>query len=56
MRRTFIILLLAAVMSLAFALPALAGDDYPATYKNLGKDAVIDEWGFYNRECVSFVA
>ena len=56
MRRTFIILLLAAIICLAFALPALAGDDYPATYKNLGKDAVIDEWGFYNRECVSFVA
>lgn len=56
MRRTFIILLLAALICLAFALPALAGDDYPATYKNLGKDAVIDEWGFYNRECVSFVA
>lgn len=56
MRRTFIILLLAAIMCLAVALPALAGDDYPATYKNLAKDAVIDEWGFYNRECVSFVA
>ncbi|MBR3391485.1 MAG: S-layer homology domain-containing protein [Firmicutes bacterium] len=56
MRRTLIILLLAAVMCLAVALPALAGDDYPATYKNLAKDAVIDEWGFYNRECVSFVA
>lgn len=56
MRRTFIILLLAAFMCLAISLPALAGDDYPATYKNLAKDAVIDEWGFYNRECVSFVA
>ncbi|MBR0375045.1 MAG: CHAP domain-containing protein, partial [Firmicutes bacterium] len=56
MRRTFIILLLAAIMCLAVALPALAVDDYPATYKNLAKDAVIDEWGFYNRECVSFVA
>ena len=33
-----------------------AADDYPANYKNFAKDARIDEWNFYNRECTSFVA
>jgi surface antigen len=32
------------------------GDDYPARWKNLPKDAVLDEWKEYNRECTSFVA
>ena len=32
------------------------GDDYPARWKNLPQDAVLDEWGEYNRECTSFVA
>ena len=32
------------------------GDDYPAKYKNAEKDAIADEWRFYNRECTSFVA
>ncbi|MBQ1344086.1 MAG: S-layer homology domain-containing protein [Firmicutes bacterium] len=56
MRRTFIILLLAAIMCLAVALPALAVDDYPSKYRDVPKDSVTDEWRFYNRECVSFVA
>ncbi len=32
------------------------GDDYPAEYKNKPKDAVVDRWNFYNRECTSFAA
>jgi surface antigen len=32
------------------------GDDYPARWKNLPKDAVLDQWKEYNRECTSFVA
>ena len=32
------------------------GDDYPANYKEPAKDAVVDRWNFYNRECTSFVA
>ena len=32
------------------------GDDYPTNLKNAAKDALIDPWLFYNRECVSFVA
>jgi len=32
------------------------GDDYPAELKSRGRDSVQDQWGEYNRECVSFVA
>lgn len=32
------------------------GDDYPSALKTAAKDAVIDPWRFYNRECTSFVA
>ncbi len=32
------------------------GDDYPSTLRNVAQDSVVDPWGFYNRECVSFVA
>lgn len=35
---------------------ALAADDYPANLRNQPRDRVLDPWGFYNRECVSFVA
>lgn len=32
------------------------GDDYPAKWKSIGKDAIADPWGYFIRECVSFVA
>ncbi|AEF25295.1 tape measure protein [Streptococcus parauberis] len=32
------------------------GDDYPAKWKAMGLDAMVDPWGYYIRECVSFVA
>ena len=32
------------------------GDDYPASLKRLPKDAVLDQWREYNRECTSFAA
>ena len=35
---------------------AHASDDYPQKYKNYERDAIADEWNFYNRECTSFVA
>lgn len=31
-------------------------DDYPATLRNAPRDALVDKWLFYNRECTSFVA
>ena len=35
---------------------ALAADDYPAQWKNAPLDAYVDNWGYYTRECTSFVA
>lgn len=32
------------------------GDDYPPRWKGPAQDAIIDQWGMYNRECTSFVA
>lgn len=38
----------------------IAGDPghggYPAMYGNTGQDTLIDKWGMYNRECVSYTA
>ncbi len=31
-------------------------DDYPSQLKNAGRDALVDPWLFYNRECTSFTA
>ena len=56
MKKRLVTILLALTLSLAIALPALAVDDYPSKYRDVPKDSVTDEWRFYNRECVSFVA
>jgi surface antigen len=62
-RSSAIIVLLALVASLSTVLvgaqPAsatLGTNDYPSDLKNAAQDSVVDPWGFYNRECVSFVA
>ncbi|WP_053720223.1 CHAP domain-containing protein [Saccharothrix sp. NRRL B-16348] len=31
-------------------------DDYPAEWRNAAMDSRVDSWGYYNRECTSFVA
>jgi surface antigen len=31
-------------------------NDYPSSLASPAQDAVVDPWGFFNRECVSFVA
>jgi surface antigen len=31
-------------------------DDYPSYLKQAAQDSLVDPWGFYNRECTSFVA
>ena len=36
--------------------PASAVDDYPADLRAPALSAVVDPWGFYNRNCTSFVA
>lgn len=32
------------------------GNDYPSKWKNATQDSLVDDWAYYNRECVSFVA
>jgi surface antigen len=32
------------------------GDDYPAKWRDADKDSTFDDWGYYNRECTSWVA
>lgn len=31
-------------------------DTYPNAWRNSGKDTMLDNWGMYNRECVSYTA
>ncbi len=54
--KTVIALIVLFVTVIAAAVPAYAADDYPANLKNARKDALVDPWRFYNRECTSFVA
>ena len=54
--KTVIALIVLFVTLIAAAAPAYAADDYPANLKNARKDALVDPWRFYNRECTSFVA
>lgn len=42
------------VVSPATSTPGV--DDYPSKLKNAGRDALVDPWLFYNRECTSWVA
>ncbi|AHH98057.1 hypothetical protein GCM10010174_05320 [Kutzneria viridogrisea] len=38
------------------ASPATIGDIYPAKWRNIPQDSVVDDWNMYNRECVSWAA
>ncbi|UOZ03714.1 CHAP domain-containing protein [Amycolatopsis sp. WQ 127309] len=38
------------------AAPATIGDTYPAKWRNIPQDSVVDDWNMYNRECVSWNA
>jgi surface antigen len=52
-----IALAIALLAGLVLAPMARAGtDDYPAQWRNVAQDSAIDSWGYYNRECTSFVA
>lgn len=56
-RRMLIALVIALLAGLVLAPTATAGtDDYPAQWRNAAQDSTIDSWGYYNRECTSFVA
>ena len=34
----------------------LRGDTYPSKWRDAIADSTVDDWGYFNRECVSFVA
>ncbi|MFE0020253.1 CHAP domain-containing protein [Amycolatopsis sp. NPDC059021] len=40
----------------ASATAGTIGDIYPAKWRNVPQDSVIDDWNMYNRECVSWAA
>lgn len=54
--------LLVALLAIGFSLTCLTNrayagtDDYPAQWRNAAQDSLVDTWGYYNRECTSFVA
>jgi surface antigen len=49
-------LALALLVAMAMPFAAFAYDDYPSKWKDAEQDSLVDTWGMYNRECVSFVA
>lgn len=36
--------------------PGVSGGGYPGRWANVPQDSVVDSWGMYNRECVSYTA
>jgi surface antigen len=57
LRRRLVVVLVALTTALGFPAVATAGtDDYPAQWRTAGQDSLLDSWGYYNRECTSFVA
>ncbi len=57
--RLFVVVVLALLGGMLVAPhgnAAVIGDDYPANLKKYARDAKVDPWRFYNRECTSFVA
>ncbi|WIX75873.1 CHAP domain-containing protein [Amycolatopsis carbonis] len=34
----------------------LIGDNYPAKWRNIRQDSVLDDWNMWNRECVSWAS
>lgn len=55
---SFLVALFAALVGIgAQPAPATIGvNDYPSNLASAAKDSLVDPWGFYNRECTSFVA
>lgn len=50
-------LVLVGIVGVAGSASANIGtNDYPSSLATAAQDSVVDPWGFYNRECVSFVA
>ncbi|MFJ9785788.1 CHAP domain-containing protein [Amycolatopsis sp. NPDC101161] len=56
-QRGLIVVLVGITTALGIPAVAVAGtDDYPAQWRSATQDALLDSWGYYNRECTSFVA
>ena len=51
-----VLTLLGSMLVVPTGSAAVIGDDYPANLKAYARDAKVDPWHFYNRECTSFVA
>ena len=51
-----VVLLVSVVAPVSVWGAGAIGDDYPANLKAAAKDALVDSWNFYNRECTSFCA
>jgi surface antigen len=49
-------LLCAVLLAPGPAHASIGVNDYPGNLANAARDAVVDPWAFYNRECTSFVA
>jgi len=47
---------LSSTASLAFHTKPACGGGYPEKWCNQPIDSVVDNWGMYNRECVSYTA
>ena len=43
-------------LSGGFPAPSPGNGGYPAQWANAPQDSLVDSWGLYNRECVSYVA
>lgn len=46
----------ARILAPSGALISSLGDNYPAGLRAAPQDSLVDPWGYYNRECVSFAA
>lgn len=58
-RRTKLLALflsLLALLTVGLSRSIAGTNDYPSQWMNSAQDAVVDNWGFYNRECTSFAA
>ena len=52
----FLLTVASVILAGGVAYATLGVNDYPSNLASAPKDSVVDPWGFYNRECTSFVA
>lgn len=55
--RLLVMAFVAVTAAIVVPVAAIAGtDDYPAQWRTATQDSLLDSWGYYNRECTSYVA